>query len=632
MDEMDKNIKNSLDNKRLSRKYQEMISNTMKMISNNEIKRDNLNVSNIELKKKNNFVKVLQSVAAIVVVGIIGATVYAGATGKLNIKVDNTGHNKVDKNYTEIASVVDKTFENDYMSLTLESMATDPAYLIYECNLKLKDKAIKELGGEVLYDKYDGYQISVINQLFINDEEVDGVNSKWNSIQKIADNQFRIIIAYNIANIRENSLNSTLKLESICLNNLDFKIRLNREITANINFNNKKQNILAKSELSDGSTLYIEEVANSKFENYVLARIVSKTKHYNEIINKENEFLSEDTVFALCDQDGNTINYKGSNLERYYEIISDDGKVLSTRKVPFTEEEHLMRTVEVSLLRLQFDENNPPTKLKILPLNRKIYSDRNDSEFEFYKNEDWYQVKVGDCNITEETVMGSVTITKIEENDNDLIFYYDTNGFVPNDISFALRVKDSEMNFIRARKDELKYFDGDENKIIYSKDVTQLAGMENFKKLTNYKIDDLDKLEFAIFYPVKYEKITEPLEFDWNMTESTEKGIIEDIELKEYEPSINYEIETGYRDYQGTITEVNESRLKFDSVSGEELTISNPKNFNYCNEETKEDIDFSNIEVGDNIHVVEFGNLENPEFEKNGFNPEDYRKIFIIKK
>lgn len=553
--------------------------------------------------------------------------------GKLNINIGNTGHKKIDKNYSEVAKTIDKTFENEYCKLTLESMASDPAYLIYEYNLKLKDKAIQEIGGEVLSDKYEGYKIFLENQLFINDKEIKGINSNWDSIEKLDENQFRIVTAYNIANIRENSLNTVQKLKKLYINGLDLKVIINEEVTAKINFNNKDKKVLAKTELSNGSTLYIEDVANSKFENYVLARIVSKGKHYNEIYNKENEFMIEDPQFAICDQDGNSINFEDSRLEEYYEILSDDGEILSTEDTLFEEEENLIRIVQVQLLRLSFDENNIPTKLKILPLNRKLYNDRNASEYEFYKNEDWYQVKVGENKIKEETVMGSVTITKIEETDDELIFYYDTDGFVPNNVDFVLRVKSPEMNYVYPRENELKFVDGNENKIIYSKDTSLLAGMSKFGILTNNKIDNVDELEFAMFYNVKYDKLSEPLEFDWSLEESIEKGLIENIEFKEYMASVNDDIETGYKIFEGEITEINENRLKFYSEEkDEELIITNPKDFKYCDRETKEDIEFSDIEVGDNLYVASFENLKHSKFEKNGLNPEDYRKISITKK
>ena len=553
--------------------------------------------------------------------------------GKLNINIGNTGHKKVDKNYNEVAETIDKTFENEYCKLTLESMASDPAYLIYEYNLKLKDKAIQEIGGEVLFDKYEGYKIFLENQLFINNKEIKGINSNWNSIEKLAENQFRIVTAYNIANIRENSLNTVQKLKKLYINGLDLKIIINEEVTAKINFNNKDKKVLAKTELSNGSTLYIEDVANSKFENYVLARIVSKEKHYNEIYNKENEFMIEDPQFAICDQDGNSINFEDSRLEEYYEILSEDGEILYTEDTLFEEEENLIRIVQVQLLRLSFDENNIPTKLKILPLNRKLYNDRNASEYEFYKNEDWYQVKVGENKIKEETVMGSVTITKIEETDDELIFYYDTNGFVPNNVDFVLRVKSPEMNYVYPRENELKFVDGNENKIIYSKDTSLLAGMSKFGILTNNKIDNVYELEFAMFYNVKYDKLSEPLEFDWSLEESSEKGLIENIEFKEYMASINDDIETGYKIFEGEITEINENCLKFYSEEkDEELIITNPKDFKYCDRETNEDIEFSDIEVGDNLYVASFGNLKHSKFEKNGLNLEDYRKISITKK
>ena len=99
MDEIDKKLKSNLKKKKTSEKYDEMIKNTMKMISNNEISRDEAKIYEFSTKKKKNrLLKLLQPVAAVCIIGLLGVTTYAGVTGKLNIDIGNTGHKKVDKN------------------------------------------------------------------------------------------------------------------------------------------------------------------------------------------------------------------------------------------------------------------------------------------------------------------------------------------------------------------------------------------------------------------------------------------------------------------------------------------------------------------------------------------------------
>ena len=77
MSKIDKFIKNNLDKEKPSNKYNEMILDTMEMISNNEIER--------ESGPKNGFkmFKILKTAVAVFVIGILGVTTYAGVTRKI---------------------------------------------------------------------------------------------------------------------------------------------------------------------------------------------------------------------------------------------------------------------------------------------------------------------------------------------------------------------------------------------------------------------------------------------------------------------------------------------------------------------------------------------------------------------
>lgn len=84
MDELDRKIKNILDKRKSSSKYDEMIESTMKMIENGKVSRKNpSNVVEFKPKKRSKFLKLSQAVAAVVVVGVLGVTTYAGVTRKI---------------------------------------------------------------------------------------------------------------------------------------------------------------------------------------------------------------------------------------------------------------------------------------------------------------------------------------------------------------------------------------------------------------------------------------------------------------------------------------------------------------------------------------------------------------------
>lgn len=415
-------------------------------------------------------------------------------------------------------------------------MAADQAYLIYEYNLKIKDMGMREV-GEVGYNNFDEYEIYLDSELVVNDKkEETSTNSK---IEKISENEFRYIEIISIANIKENELKVEHKLNWLSVSGSEsnkFNINIEQNIICDINLNNKEKKILSETKLSNGSTLYIEEVKNSKFENYVLARIVTKPIIVKDINSNTNEFMIEDPQFAICDQNDKTINHTYVRLEEFYEKVLDNGSIEKC-DLDSLEDTDLVRMQQVQLIRLGFEDEEKPEKLKVLPLNRKLYNDRNDSEEKFYKNEDWYQVKDGNINITEDsTIGGSVTITRLEQTNDKIIFYYEKSGYVPAYIDFALRVKSNQMNYMYPKNEELKNIEGDENKIIYSKETFGHSGAP----LLNYdRFDNLDELEFAMFYNVKFDVLSDALEFKWSKDENTDVATIKNIRFEKFIYDIN---------------------------------------------------------------------------------------------
>lgn len=618
MDDLDKKIKESLEKQSFSYEYHQIIQDTIRKIENDEILREE-NQKDInskshskvrEFKQKSKFVKAFQAVAAVLVVGILSVTTYAGVTGKLNINIGNTGYKKIDKNYNDVATAIDKKIDNEYFTLSVESMAADPAYLIFEYDIKLKDKAMEEI-GEVSYNKVDGYGISLCSDTFVNGQQkIQSGGRNLTTIEKISEKEFRLVEIYNIANMKEKTLHLKKVLHNLEIRDLNVntnQIQLNVDIsqilTANVKFENVETKVLAKSSLSNGTTLYIEAVSNSKFENYILARTVSETKEYQEFWSKESQFMFEDYVdFAICDQDDKTINYDVNGLEDYFEKLQDDGSYIAQPLVGDEgyfqiENDDLVRRQAVSLIKLAIDDENKPIQIKVLPICRKIYNEDNYSQYDFYMQEDWYPVSLGEVNIEEKSqVGGSVTVTRIEETEDTIEFYYDRNGYVPSNIDFAINVKnDSQPNCLSPSYYEIKGIDGEEDKVAF------LKMSENLLLSTN-SIKTIDNLEFAMFYSVEYDILADCLVFEWDENESDIVAMIENIEFTEFVEDINDELTSlhGAVVYKGIVTKVDNKALKFYSdYHKKELTLSNPEQFEYINGRTNESIDFSKIKVGD---------------------------------
>lgn len=486
-------------------------------------------------------------------------------------------------------------------------MAADPAYLIYEYDLQLKDLAMTEIGGDIPCNDIGEYQVSMYYDLFINDIRQDNTKDEFTSIEKVSYNEYRLVKIFDIVNIKESILDVKFKFRSLYIGDTwiaretmekpVIHVDVGQQVDSKIVFDNKQEKILAEKKLTNKFTLYIEEITNSKFENYVLARTITDTMKVKELNKRNEEFMIEEPEFAICDQNDDTVNYSYVKLEEYYEKVVNDN-VFEKCNIADLKDTELIRRQDLYLIKLGFDEGKIPEKIKILPINRKLYNDRNDSEEKFYKNEDWYQVKLGENSITEDSqIGGSVTITEVEQTDDKLIFYYENKGYVPDYIDFALRAKSEEkLNYINPREIKYKNINDTENKIIYPKDMYMLTGA--LPHYGNYQLDNVDDLEFALFYNVKYEVLSEALEFNWNVGGDDNAATLENVRVSEFLNDINDDVKDNYKTYSGYITSIDESYLKFYS-NDKEYILSRPKEYKYSNGRTNENMDFSEIKVGD---------------------------------
>ncbi|MCI8291402.1 MAG: hypothetical protein HFJ25_04025 [Clostridia bacterium] len=77
MDRLDKKIKKVLTEQKISDKYEKMIEDTMKIIAEDK------ETVNMKQNRKSKFLKFIQAIAAMIVVGILGITTYAAVNRKI---------------------------------------------------------------------------------------------------------------------------------------------------------------------------------------------------------------------------------------------------------------------------------------------------------------------------------------------------------------------------------------------------------------------------------------------------------------------------------------------------------------------------------------------------------------------
>ena len=126
-------------------------------------------IRNTNVKPKRNM-KVIQGIAAVFTVAILGVTTYAGVTG--NLTLEKMGLLKASENYDENAVDINQTISNEYTDITLKSIACDNAYIIEEYQINLKERAIEEF-GKIEYDTRYGYKVDLYQNIEVNQEHAD---------------------------------------------------------------------------------------------------------------------------------------------------------------------------------------------------------------------------------------------------------------------------------------------------------------------------------------------------------------------------------------------------------------------------------------------------------------------------
>ena len=230
--------------------------------------------------------KFVESVATVIIVGVFSVTVYAGVTGNLNLGKE--GLMKLSNNYEENAVAINKTIENEYFNITLESMAADSSYIIAKYEINLKEKALNEF-KEINYSEIKGYNLGFTKEILINNEKQTKINEY---IDKISDSEYTYIQVINVRDMNEEKFNLEIDLKTFFvgynyLKTKDNEVEINKKIQAQVSLKNREQNNNKKIEqqLDENTKIIIEKIANTKFESFMKVNIVTENltmEEYNK--------------------------------------------------------------------------------------------------------------------------------------------------------------------------------------------------------------------------------------------------------------------------------------------------------------------------------------------------------------
>ncbi len=467
------------------------------------------NFEALKPKKKHKLIS-LQKVATVFIVGTLSATAYAGISGNLNM--EKMGFLKLSENYENSIVEINKSIENEYCDITLESMAGDKAYIIAEYKIKLKDKALEKMTKPIEYVEGLGYDLKVEEKVSVNSKEITNVNEY---VDKISENEYAYTQIINIMDVNKNNLNLEIAIDEISSGTIygfesgdNEAIKIGKTIKTEVELKgNEEETVISEQKIDSHTKVIIEKIANTKFQTFITAKKIVEDityKEYNENPMQYNSFL-------VTDENDNSISkiiYDGSTAGKKI-YVNENGNLKEKPEYEIKETDKIIQ--EENYIILISSENNS-NKIKVTPIKSRIFEDRKvnengeTEEKEMYNKATWYSVKVGDAKYSAKSGLGGTfTIEKIDADDENIVFYYNEIGSLGDEWRILIREKNEDMNYIFPVEEEIKGVNSKENKIIFSRNIDRVAGL-NLHKMS---LDNLNNIEFTLLFGCVTEKVGE---------------------------------------------------------------------------------------------------------------------------
>lgn len=436
----------------------------------------------------------LSKIAAVFIIGILSVSTYAQISNNATLK--DMGFLKLSKNYEEKKIGINKKIDNDYLSVVVENIASDSAYVIVEYDILLKDKAIEKV-REYEEENENECELGIANRIWVNDEN----SLVFEEMEKISDTEYKLSQVINRMNFDDEKIHLKIWLDNFYIGHYmeNCGVKLNKMLEMDIYENSEKSYHIDNQEqkMNDNTKIILEKVENSNFETYVRFKRITENISWKEF-SKKIEYYR----FMVASENDDTISskyyggdligrkvYKGETLiENYSELKADD----------------IVRIEDSCVVILEEPTNLG--KIKIFQTKSTFFSDRTNEEKEAYKKATWYPLEEGEKIYTATNNNGGTfTVNKITINEDNIIFYFDKKGLFGNTSYISLRVDNGTMNYIWHTKLEEKGLSSDENKITFSRKKMG-AGLN----IREGMLDDISKVEFTLLYGDVDEIIGEP--------------------------------------------------------------------------------------------------------------------------
>ena len=500
MNDLDKEIKKVITKEvELSDDFKNSIRSTIETIQNSE-------TSKKRKKNKigNRFVDIIKKMITAILIGASTITVYAVTTRDFNFS--RLGLMKLDENYNDSIVEMEESIENEYVKITLNSMAGDESYVITEYRINLKDKAINEY-GEINYWDVGGYRLWISTDVFVNSNEI---RNKSSNVTKISEREFVYSEIINIMDFNEKSLDIKIHLDNIFLNEKYIKLRKVLELKMNLKDEIKNDFVIQEKVVGGNDKVVISGVGNTKFETYITAQKITENITYKEFDSRDKYTYNS---FIVTDENDKEIPYtiKGRDWAGEYLYIKDENGNWKLSSIGNANDDDIIKYVE-NFIILIGNQQNIGT-MKIIPIETAMFNERTDEEANEYKKIKWYPLVEGDNKYSAKSSLGGTfEILKTEINEKYVIFSYKTEGLLGNESEIIMRKKIKDMNYIYPVRVEKAGINSNENKIFFTKEVFGSAGTNVWK--IEDMFDNIENVEFALMWGSKSKIIADTFTVD----------------------------------------------------------------------------------------------------------------------
>lgn len=454
----------------------------------------------IDEYKKHSLLSKMQKIAVIIVICAVGMSVYAGVTEKLNL--DGLGLLKINQNYESSKVEINKSIENEYCKITLESMAGDSSYIVAQYKIELTEKAINQF-DEITRNERGDYDFGFCSTIYIDSKEIL-YNIPY--IEKISDTEYIATQIIEVMELDKSKFNLEIDIENLYVgaypgyNNNRAEIGKKIQLEVNLKEIAKKE-IIAEQKIDENTQIIVEKVANTNFQTFIKVKEIRKNLKWSDYN------LMKYTSFLITDENDKQIQcvVYGGHLTNGTIYVHGDNEVKNKFSVKDTD---IVDLEEEYLILIGLEENID--KIKLIPTTNWCYNGYR--EVKIYNEKTWYPIVPGDKKYSEtDNLGGTIEVNKIEVDDENITFYYEEEGLLGIETRVIIRDKNqrNKFNYSHPTLEEITGINGNKNKAVFSR-TRRGAGINQ-----NHEVyDDISNLEFTLLYGTKTDIIGEIMEID----------------------------------------------------------------------------------------------------------------------